>query len=218
MTTFQGQAVIVRGVLALAIAAAALRSDAATRALTIDPGWSRATIAVGKGGALSFAAGHTHEVVAPTISGVINLDAVDLAASRVRLTIDAAALRVTGKGEPAKDIPEIQRVMLSDKVLDVGRYPTITFESTGVTVDKRDGTAVDASIAGQLTLHGVTRSMNLPVHIELTTTHDALTARGQLRVKQTDYGMTPVTAAGVVKVKDMVDVDFLIVADARSGG
>ena len=217
MTTLQGQSLIVGGALAVAIAAAALSSDAATRALTIDPGRSRATIAVGKGGALSFAAGHTHEVVAPTISGVINLDAVDLAASRVRLTIDAAGLRVTGKGEPAKDVPEIQRVMLSDKVLDVGRYPTITFASTGLTVDKRDGTAVDASIAGQLTLHGVTRSLNLPVHIELTT-NDTLTARGQLRVKQTDYGMTPVTVAGVVKVKDMIDVDFLIVADARSGG
>lgn len=217
MTTLQGQSLIVGGALAVAIAAAALSSDAATRALTIDPGRSRATIAVGKGGALSFAAGHTHEVVAPTISGVINLDAVDLAASRVRLTIDAAGLRVTGKGEPAKDVPEIQRVMLSDKVLDVGHYPTITFESTGLTVDKRDGTAVDASIAGQLTLHGVTRSLNLPVHIELTT-NDTLTARGQLRVKQTDYGMTPVTVAGVVKVKDMIDVDFLIVADARSGG
>ena len=217
MTTLQGQSLIVGGALAVAIAAAALSSDAATRALTIDPGRSRATIAVGKGGALSFAAGHTHEVVAPTISGVINLDAVDLAASRVRLTIDAAGLRVTGKGEPAKDVPEIQRVMLSDKVLDVGHYPTITFESTGLTVDKRDGTAVDASIAGQLTLHGVTRSLNLPVHIELTT-NDTLTARGQLRAKQTDYGMTPVTVAGVVKVKDMIDVDFLIVADARSGG
>jgi len=217
MTTLQGQSLIVGGALAVAIAAAALSSDAATRALTIDPGRSRATIAVGKGGALSFAAGHTHEVVAPTISGVINLDAVDLTASRVRLTIDAAGLRVTGKGEPAKDVPEIQRVMLSDKVLDVGHYPTITFESTGLTVDKRDGTAVDASIAGQLTLHGVTRSLNLPVHIELTT-NDTLTARGQLRVKQTDYGMTPVTVAGVVKVKDMIDVDFLIVADARSGG
>ena len=217
MTTLQGQSLIVGGALAVAIAAAALSSDAATRALTIDPGRSRATIAVGKGGALSFAAGHTHEVVAPTISGVINLDAVDLTASRVRLTIDAAGLRVTGKGEPAKDVPEIQRVMLSDKVLDVGRYPTITFESTGLTVDKRDGTAADASIAGQLTLHGVTRSLNLPVHIELTT-NDTLTARGQLRVKQTDYGMTPVTVAGVVKVKDMIDVDFLIVANARSGG
>jgi polyisoprenoid-binding protein YceI len=217
MTTLQSQSVIVGGALAVAIAAAALSSDAATRALTIDPGRSRATIAVGKGGALSFAAGHTHEVVAPTMSGVINLDAVDLTASRVRLTIDAAGLRVTGKGEPAKDVPEIQRVMLSDKVLDVGRYPTITFESTGLTVDKRDGTAVDASIAGQLTLHGVTRSLNLPVHIELTT-NDTVTARGQLRVKQTDYGMTPVTVAGVVKVKDMLDVDFLIVADARSGG
>jgi len=217
MTTLQGQSVIAGVALAVAIAAAALSSDAATRALTIDPGRSRATIAVGKGGALSFAAGHTHEVVAPTISGVINLDAVDLAASRVRLTIDAAGLRVTGKGEPAKDVPEIQRVMLSDKVLDVGHYPTITFESTGLTVDKRDGTAVDASIAGRLTLHGVTRSLNLPVHIELTT-NDTLTARGQLRVKQTDYGMTPVTVAGVVKVKDMIDVDFVIVADARSGG
>jgi polyisoprenoid-binding protein YceI len=155
--------------------------------------------------------------MAQRISGVINFDAADITDSSVRLTIDAAALRVTGKGEPAQDVPEVQRVMLSEKVLDVGRYPTIAFESTRLTVDKRAGTAVDVSIAGQLTLHGVTRPLSLPVHVELMS-NDTLTASGQLRVKQTDYGITPVTAAGVVKVKDMLDVDFVIVADARAGG
>ena len=216
MTTFQGYGVIVLCVLAT-IAAASLSSDAATRTFTVDPGRSRATIAVGKGGALSFAAGHTHEVAAQRISGVINLDAANITDSSVRLTIDAATLRVTGKGEPAQDVPEYQRVMLSEKVLDVARYPTIVFESTGVTINKRAGMAVDVSIAGRLTLHGVTRPLSLPVHVELMS-NDTVTASGQLHVKQTDHGITPVSAAGVVKVRDLLDVDFVIVADARPGG
>jgi hypothetical protein len=36
-------------------------------------------------------------------------------------------------------------------------------------------------------------------------------------VKQTDFGITPVSVAGVVKVKDALDVEFTLVAEARNG-
>ena len=46
------------------VAAAVIVRGAAAHTYTIDPSRSRATIEVGKSGALSFAAGHRHEVVA----------------------------------------------------------------------------------------------------------------------------------------------------------
>jgi polyisoprenoid-binding protein YceI len=200
----------------MTVAAWSVNTLAAGRTYAIDAERSRAVIAVGKAGALSFAAGHTHEVLASVITGIVNVDTTRLAQSSVRLTIDTTALRVTGKGEPLEDVPEVQRVMLSDKVLDVQRNPTIAFESTGLTVDRQTPTAADLALAGQLNLHGVTRSLTVPVHVEFTTP-DTLTRRGHLRVKQTDFGIAPVSVAGVVKVKDALDVEFTIVAEARNG-
>lgn len=202
-------------VFVITVAAWSASTLAAGRTYAIDPERSRAVIAVGKAGAFAFAAGHTHEVLASAITGVVTFDTARLAQSSVRLTIDTSALRVTGKDEPSEDVPEVQRVMLSDKVLDIHRHPTMAFESIGLTVEKQTPTAADLALAGQFELHGVTRSLTVPVHVEFTTP-DTLTCRGQLRVKQSEFGISPVSVAGVVKVKDALDVEFTIVANARN--
>ncbi len=63
-------------------------------------------------------------------------------------------------------------------------------------------------------LHGVTRSESTDVSVTVAT--DRLTATGTLKVKQTDFGIQPVTAgAGTVRVKDEVTVEFTLVARAR---
>jgi hypothetical protein len=41
---------------------------------------------------------------------------------------------------------------------------------------------------------------------------DTLKASGQLVLRQTEYGITPVTVAGVVKVKDELKIDYAFVA------
>jgi polyisoprenoid-binding protein YceI len=167
------------------------------------------TVQVEKGGVFSFA-GHEHEVVAPATDGQVTLDRADMTKSAVRLVFDAAAMKVTGKGEPADDVPEVQRVMLSDRVLDVQRYPTITFESRAIS--RASGSAL--RIDGDLTLHGMTKRISVPVQLQLEA--DRLTAQGKVEVRQTDFGMRPVTAAGgSVKVKDEVTVTFAITASRR---
>jgi polyisoprenoid-binding protein YceI len=98
----------------------------APRTFQIDGAKSRVVIDVGKAGLLSFAAGHAHEVETRAIQGTVQFDPQAPLASAVRMQIESASLRVTGKGEPAKDVPEVQRIMLSDRVLDVSRHPTIT--------------------------------------------------------------------------------------------
>ena len=133
---------------------------AGPRTFTVDPARSQALIEVGKGGLFSFAAGHVHEVEAPIASGVVHFDPADPSRADVRLEFDAAALRVTGKGEPAGDVPKVQQIMLSEQVLDVRRYPKIALESTSVSIvaGKTPGpTMFDLTIAGNLALHGVTR-------------------------------------------------------------
>ena len=185
-------------------------TDATAQTLRIDSAKSHATIHVGKSGILSFAAGHTHEVDAPIAEGTVELDLKDLPRSRVRLTIKSPALEVLTANEPPDDVPKVQEAMQSDKVLSASRYPTIAFQSTLVTVTSRDGSSVEAAMTGRLTIRGVTRSLTTPVHLNITT--DAVTATGKFTIKQTDYGIKPITIAGVVAVKDELDVSFTIVA------
>jgi polyisoprenoid-binding protein YceI len=181
----------------------------ASRSYAVDPMRSRAVIAVGKSGVFSFAAGHTHEVVARVIAGTIDVDRAEPAHARVRLEIDAAALEVTGKGDPPKDVPEVQRTMAGPEVLDVKRYPRIVFESTSVAARGQAAEMLDLLITGRLTLHGVTRSISVPVTVRLEA--DRITATGRFPLKQTDYGIKPISVGGVVSVKDALDITFTIV-------
>jgi polyisoprenoid-binding protein YceI len=179
--------------------------------LAVDAAESHVTILVGKAGVLSFA-GHAHEVVAPVVRGTVEFDPADWPRARVSLEIDAAALRVTGKNEAANDVPVVQQTMLSDKVLDVQRFSTITFRSKRVSVALDGARAAAVTIDGDMTLHGTTR----PMTIRASATLDGsgrVTATGAFTLKQTDFGMVPVTAVGgTVRVKDDLDIQFVVKA------
>lgn len=178
--------------------------------LTIDAANSRVLIEVGKTGAFSFA-GHSHEVLAPAVSGRVTFDPGDWQHSAVSLQFDAGALKVTGKGDPPSDIPKVQAVMLGDEVLDVKRFPTVAFQSRRVSATPKTAASVDLVIEGDLTLHGRTRPETVRATAALEP--DGMAVRGGFVIRQTDFGMQPVTAAGgTVRVKDEVDVQFVLKA------
>jgi polyisoprenoid-binding protein YceI len=200
---------IVAGATLMAIFAASVTAQE-PEALIIDPGQTTITLQVGRAGVFAFA-GHDHEVVAPALQGRITLDRANISRSSVSVTFEAAALRVTGKGEPSEDVPEVQRVMLSDQVLDVKRHPTITFQSRQVSFVKQSANQMTLGITGDLTLHGVTRRLDVPVTVQLAA--DGLRANGRATVRQSQFGIRPVTAgAGTVRVKDEVDVVLSVTA------
>jgi polyisoprenoid-binding protein YceI len=198
---------------ALVLAWASTRAAAEVQGpmvLAIDAANSRVVIDVGRSGLFGFA-GHNHEVLAPAVSGRVTFDPGDWPHSAVTLQFDAAALRVTGKGDPPADIPEVQRVMLSSEVLDVKRFPTVAFRSRRVSATPRTPQTIDLVIEGDVTLHGTTRPMT--VRTTATLEPDGMTARGGFVLRQTEFGMQPVTAAGgTVRVKDEVQVQFLLKA------
>lgn len=201
----------------IALAGLAARSSGrlvqAPTVLAIDAAGSRVVINVGRTGLLSFA-GHDHEVLAPSVRGSVTFVPDDWQRSSVALEFDASALKVTGKGDPPADVPAVQRVMLSAEVLDTGKFPIVAFRSSRVSATPRTS-GIELVIEGNLTLHGVTR----PTTIRAVATPDAegLTARGGFTLKQTDFGMKPVTAAGgTVRVKDEIAIQFVFKA-RRSG-
>jgi polyisoprenoid-binding protein YceI len=104
--------------------------------------------------------------------------------------------------------------MRGPRVLDAARFATITARSRQVAVEQAgDAGSYRVNVTIDLGLHGVTRALTVPVLVTLQ--GDRLTATGGTELRQTDYGMQPVSAGGgTVKVKDAVKIDFTIVAVA----
>jgi polyisoprenoid-binding protein YceI len=179
-------------------------------AYRVDPAKSRATIHVGKAGAFSFIAGHTHEISGPIQTGTVDVDLDAPSRSRVQLVIASSELKVSAAGEPEGDAPKVQEAMEGEKVLDVQRHPTITYESTRVTLQNRRGNLLELSVTGQLAIRDVTQAVTVPVRVELAGSR--LSANGRFEIKQSAFGITPISVGGVVAVKDTLGIEFSIVA------
>jgi len=159
----------------------------------LDVQHSTLTIRVFKKGLFSGFA-HDHEIAAPLSSGTVDIEALS-----VEVHFDARELRVLDPDASAADRGKVQETMLSAKVLDAARFPDISFVSHGV---KSAGENV-YTVEGDLTLHGVTRPLAVPV--SLRERHYT----GSLKLKQTDFEITPISLfGGSVKVKDEVEISF----------
>jgi polyisoprenoid-binding protein YceI len=67
------------------------------------------------------------------------------------------------------------------------------------------------ALSGELTLHGVTKSV--PVSARVVINGSSVRATGDVSVRQSDYEIAPVSAAGGgIKLKDEVKLTFDIVA------
>jgi polyisoprenoid-binding protein YceI len=177
----------------------------------VEPSASRVTIKVGKAGLFKFA-GHEHEITAPVSSGEVVADAQDLARSSVHLVFRADALKVTGADEPANDVPKIEATMAGASVLDAAHFAEIRFDSRRVSGKKEADGAWAILVAGDLGLRSASRPLEVPLRVELT--GDRLVASGRTTIKQTDFGIEPVSVAGVVNVKDQLVVEFRVAARA----
>jgi len=181
-----------------------------TASYSIDSQQSKLEIHVGKQGAFS-AFGHDHLVAAKQVSGDANFDAQKLDQSSVRLKIPTKSITVIDPGESEKDRKAVQATMEGEKVLDVAKFPEITFISTSVSAAKKIPEGWELTLAGKLNLHGVEKPVTFPLRV--TANANELHGKGELSVLQTDYGITPVkVGGGTVKVKDELKITFNIVA------
>jgi polyisoprenoid-binding protein YceI len=185
---------------------------AAPRAYSIDAARSSASAHVGKTGIASFA-GHEHVVVAQQMQGEVVLDQEHFGQSSVDVVIDARSLKVREQGEPEGDAPKVQEAMRGPGTLDVLSHRTIHFRSTQVIGRQTGPNSFELSVAGELSLHGVTRPYVVPIKLEAK--GDELLASGKLTIKLQDFGIEPTTAAGgLVKVENDVPLEFNIAARA----
>jgi polyisoprenoid-binding protein YceI len=148
------------------------------------------------------------------VSGTVIADSANLSGSSVDITFESGRLRVLPDGEPSGDAPKVEEVMHGPKVLDVVRFPKIQFKSKKVTGQAPSGGSYDLSLVGELSLHGATQEITVPVKVTLD--GRTLTAVGQTTLRHDQFGMKPVSAGGgTVKVANEIRIDFEIVAEQR---
>ena len=83
--------------------------------------------------------------------GTASFDPKDLSTLKVDATIDARTINTRN--------PDRDKDLKSDLFFDVGKYPRITFKSTGVTVEGPG----KLKVLGDLTIKGVTKPVTLEV-------------------------------------------------------
>lgn len=168
---------------------------------------SRLEVRTGKAGLLGFA-GHEHTIRATGFSGLIVYFPQQPASSRVEIHVATDSLVVL----TPPDTAEIRKVTeaMRDRVLEVARYPEITFTSRELS-SASGGFHMSAAI----TMHGRTRVV--PLDVRVTVGADTLRAGAAFSVNQSDFGITPFRGGpgGTVRVADRVSFDIAVVAVRR---
>ena len=183
----------------LGLSTAAARADGPC----VIPGRGHFYIHVGAGG-LFGAFAHDHLIEAQRIDGCAVIDSKDLTHSSIKLTFSTVDIRVLDPKENAKDRAKVQTTMETE-VLGVSQYRQVIFESTGI---ERSSTADVLRVRGNLTIHGKTQPVVVPVSL-MRLDDGTYRARGEYKLKQTAFGIQPIQlAGGTVKVKDEVRTEF----------
>src|SRR5215813_12178202 len=174
----------------------------------IDAGQSHFTVRAFAGGFLS-ALPHDHTISVREFEGNTEFTFGTVEPASLQMTIKAASLSVVDKISE-KDRQKIEATM-RDEVLEVSNFPEITFKSTGVNATKTGEGQYQARISGEISLHGVSRPITIASQLEFG--DKLLRAKGNFALKQSSFGIKPVSVAGgTIKVKDEIKFVFDIVA------
>ncbi len=116
------------------------------------------------------------------LSGTLDFDPQNPALTQVEVTIDAASINTNESQRDAH--------LKSADFFDVEKFPTLTFKSTRV-----EGTPGELKLMGELTIHGITKSVVLEVEGPSAELKDPwgntkLGASATTKIKRKDFGLT----------------------------
>ena len=189
--------------------------------LRVDPARSVVVIEVYRGGTLA-RLGHDHVVASHDVRGFVapRADRADLYLRLDQLVVDEPDLRKQAgfDTQPTEDdIAGTRRNMLSSLEAEQFPYALIHLTTVGAT-DSQQREFVnkgDKMVDVTITVHGVGHTVRTPVAIETSEGAGSIVASGRIALKQTDFGVTPLSVlGGAIQVKDEVNVRFTIRTEA----
>jgi len=119
---------------------------------------------------------------------------------RSRIVVPAASMRTGSR---------LRDRTLREKVLETDRFPEIVFELRRFTGDLsrfRPGETFSVQVAGDLTVHGKTAPVQLPVDVFVFP--GAVVLRGSFPVHWKSYGLQDPSFPVVARVREPMQVDF----------
>jgi polyisoprenoid-binding protein YceI len=182
----------------------------------VDGRQSDVRILVYRGGPLA-KVGHNHVVRVQSLRGDIHLaprfdeSTFELGFPVADLQVDPADARAD-EGADFAVTPSAQAVratfenLTGSAVLDADNYPEVALRSVGIV-----GPEWGPELTVRVSLHGIERDVVVPVAI--LRTQDVLTVTGLMRLRTSDFGITPFSVlGGGLQVLDAVKIRFRIVA------
>ena len=116
----------------------------------------------------------------------------DPATSRVNIAMDADSITT--------DDPKLTAHLKTADFFDVAKFPQAKFESTAIKPGGDKGAS--HTVTGNLTLHGVTKSVTFPATIAATA--DAVTVNSEFSINRKDFGINYAGAADNLIRDDVV--------------
>ena len=198
---------------------AAPNAALATR-YSVDPQESSLRILVYRGGTMA-RLGHNHVISSADLQGHIWRGATaessgfEIEVPVNTLIVDDNAARAEEREDFPLNVSEDAKAgtkanMLRPTLLDGERYPEISIRATRIT-----GSTASPDVVASMRIKDQTREIRLPV--TLTETDSALAIQGSFEIRQSDFGITPLSIAmGALTVQDTVKIKFRLVAKAAA--
>jgi polyisoprenoid-binding protein YceI len=174
----------------------------------VDPSASRFTVQAFATGLLS-AFGHNPTIGILAYDGDIQFVPGTFEKAFVRVTVRTHAMEVLDEMK-SDDRKKLDEAMFGT-VLEVSRFPTATYESKEITVQKISNDLFSARVTGDLSFRDVTSRLAFDARV--TDMGTMLRISGDFPLRQSDYGIKAVSfAAGALRLKDEVKFSFELVA------
>jgi polyisoprenoid-binding protein YceI len=184
----------------------------------VDPQQSSLRILVYRGGTMA-RLGHNHVISSADLQGHVWRGAT-AESSGFEIEVPVNTLIVddnAARAEEGEDFPlnvsedakaGTKANMLRTTLLDGERYPEISIRATRIT-----GNTASPDVVASMRIKDQTREIRLPV--TLTEADGALVVQGSFEIRQSDFGITPLSIAmGALTVQDTVKIKFRLVARA----
>ena len=147
------------------------------------------------------------------VSGTVTFDPAKPAATTGKIVLATSSLHV--------DNPVMKGHLLDEEWMHASKFPTIEFIVEKMTRVKTSGTTTTATIAGKLTVKGVTKKVTVPVRLTYLkgllikrnrVPGDLLVLRSDFTIRRSDYGIN----AGIKeeKVSDEIELKLRVAGAA----
>lgn len=183
-------------------------SNSATVRYRLDASRSK-FIAHALAGGLLWFKGHDHLIAVRDFTGEAQLTPDSIAPASLEIVAKAASME-----ETSSVFTEAQKKIINQELREIvllpDEYPDIVFRSTNVTGKSISAGQYDLKIAGNLTLHGVTRPITIPTKV--TVSGNELRAQGEFSIDRGDFKVKATSAMhGMIRVRNKVKFEFDIV-------